>query len=301
MTQISVIIPTYNRAETILKTIDSVLMQEGCTFEIIIVDDCSSDNTKEIIKEQTNNQVFYYCLNINSGPQVARNYGAKKACSDLLVFLDSDDLLLADSLSQRINYFRFNPNCESAYSNYKVSFKTKNEDDYIKLVNHNQLSYPDVLKSLSVVPTSAFMIKKDTFDIINGFDVNLPSCQDDDIIIRCFSRNTCEYIPIYSCLIIHHPGERISGFENLSIGKTKLIDKFEGEILRVVGKTTLIQHFINNGIDYLFLNKIDMVKMMIFKVKKYGRIPYYYILKSIVSRTIIFLFKKIRFFIFRFR
>ena len=63
----------------------------------------------------------------------------KKACSELLVFLDSDDLLLADSLSQRINYFESNPNYENAYSNYKVSFKTKNDNDHIIEGTHSNV------------------------------------------------------------------------------------------------------------------------------------------------------------------
>lgn len=300
MPEISIIIPTYNRADTINNTINSVLEQKGCSFEIIIVDDCSSDNTKEVIKKHNNNQVFYYRLDLNSGPQVARNYGAKKACSELLVFLDSDDLLLSDSLSKRINYFNSNPNCESAYSNYKVSFNTKKNNDYIKKINHKKLSYKDVLTSLSLVPTSAFIMKKHIFNKINGFDERLPSCQDDDIMIRCFEKNTCHFTPIYSCLIIHHSGQRISDFENLSIGKTKLLDKFEQEILSVVGKSTLIKHFINNAIDYLFLKKIKMFRIMFLKVKIYTRISWLYLLKSIVFRVVIYVMKKIRFFIFGF-
>ena len=86
---ISVIIPTYNRAERLGKSIDSVLNQSHQEFELIIVDDGSDDNTAEVIESYSSDVV--YLRQKNSGPAAARNRGIEKARYDLLAFLDSDD------------------------------------------------------------------------------------------------------------------------------------------------------------------------------------------------------------------
>jgi glycosyltransferase involved in cell wall biosynthesis len=89
----SIIIPTYNRALFIEKTIRSVLNQNYRNFEIIIVDDGSTDNTAEIIKNINSDKIKYFKIE-NSERGVARNYGIKHSTGDYVTFLDSDDILL---------------------------------------------------------------------------------------------------------------------------------------------------------------------------------------------------------------
>ncbi|MBD3660935.1 MAG: glycosyltransferase family 2 protein, partial [Arenibacter algicola] len=94
----SVIISTYNRASFIGRTIASVLKQDFEDFELIIVDDGSTDNTKEVVVGIEDKRIRYYKKD-NAERGAARNFGAKKASGEYLNFLDSDDLLYDDHLS----------------------------------------------------------------------------------------------------------------------------------------------------------------------------------------------------------
>jgi len=247
--EVSVIIPTYNRALTLYNTIDSVLKQKECTFEIIIIDDNSSDNTKEIINKMNNDIIIYFCLEKNMGPQFARNYGAQKAKSELLIFLDSDDILFPESLKKRLKYFESNPDCQSSYSDYEVCFKGVNRD-YKKKVIVNNLTYSDVLTQLEVVPTSLLMIRKQFFNEIGKFDTQLPACHDDDIYIQCFKKNTCHYIPIVAVKFINHSGNRVGTSKNLARGRAILIKKYRDDILKELGPNGLNKHKVKNSIDF---------------------------------------------------
>ena len=95
----SVIIPTYNRAHLISNTIDSVLAQTHPHFELIIVDDGSTDNTKHVVADRYgNNPVVIYFYKQNEERGAARNYGLKQAKGDFVIFFDSDDLMKPDYL-----------------------------------------------------------------------------------------------------------------------------------------------------------------------------------------------------------
>ena len=94
----SIIIPTYNRASFIEKAINSVLNQTYQNFELIIVDDGSTDNTEEVIKSIKSNKIIYFKIE-NSERGFARNYGTKHSKGDYVTFLDSDDILLPEYFS----------------------------------------------------------------------------------------------------------------------------------------------------------------------------------------------------------
>ena len=93
----SIIIPTYNRAAILRDTLLSVLEQSFDDYEILVVDDGSTDGTKEVVTELNNNKIFYH-YKLNEERSIARNFGADKAKGDYLIFLDSDDRMLNDYL-----------------------------------------------------------------------------------------------------------------------------------------------------------------------------------------------------------
>lgn len=107
---ISIIIPTYNRAQLIGETLDSILVQTYQKWECIIVDDGSTDNTEEIISPYLirDNRFQYYKRPKNTlkGPCSCRNYGFKKSLGEFIYWFDSDDILLTDALERRINCFQ---------------------------------------------------------------------------------------------------------------------------------------------------------------------------------------------------
>jgi len=106
---VSVIIPAYNRAKTLQRAIESVLAQSYQNFEIIIVDDASTDLTAETIKDFLTPKTRYFKHKNNKGPGAARNTGIKKSKGKFIAFLDSDDQWLPEKLEKQIEIFKKAP------------------------------------------------------------------------------------------------------------------------------------------------------------------------------------------------
>lgn len=107
---VSIITPTYNCARFIAETIESVLAQTYSDWEMIIVDDCSNDNTKEVVEkyQERDSRIQYHCLEINSGAAVARNLALSLAKGKWIAFLDSDDLWQPEKLENQIQFMEKN-------------------------------------------------------------------------------------------------------------------------------------------------------------------------------------------------
>ncbi len=105
---VSVIMPTYNCGKFISDSIDSVIAQTVSDWEIIIADDCSTDNTGDILRPYLEKypNIHYYCLEKNGGPAAARNLAMKKATGRYIAFLDSDDLWHPEKLEKQIEFMR---------------------------------------------------------------------------------------------------------------------------------------------------------------------------------------------------
>lgn len=106
MALVSIITPTYNCGRFIAETICSVQAQTYQNWEMIIVDDCSADNTKEIVEQFSANdsRIRYHCLERNSGAAVARNTALRMANGRWIAFLDSDDLWLPEKLEHQLRF-----------------------------------------------------------------------------------------------------------------------------------------------------------------------------------------------------
>lgn len=120
MPSVSVIIPTYNRDKYISIAIDSVLNQSYQNFEIIIVDDGSTDTTKEIIAgyiREYGNKIRYFFQD-NKGPGGAKNLGIRESKGKYITFLDSDDKLLKESLEERVAFLEQNPDVYLVFTDY---------------------------------------------------------------------------------------------------------------------------------------------------------------------------------------
>lgn len=107
---VSIIMPSYNCSDYIEETINSVLAQTYVNWELIIVDDCSSDDTLEILKkvQDKDNRIIVHQLEVNSGAAVARNKALEKAQGEYIAFLDSDDLWSPNKLELQINFMKNN-------------------------------------------------------------------------------------------------------------------------------------------------------------------------------------------------
>ncbi len=118
--QISVILPTYNRADIINRAINSVLGQSFEMWELIIIDDGSSDNTRLVVEKYLTDGRIKYFFQANQGVVAAINYGINKASSEIITFLGSDDWYKPDHLLVNYNYLQVNPAIDLIHSNVEV-------------------------------------------------------------------------------------------------------------------------------------------------------------------------------------
>lgn len=105
---VSIIMPTYNCAKFIKETIESVINQTYESWELVIVDDCSNDNTEEVVASFNDKRIKYHRLEKNSGAAVARTTAMKMATGNYMAFLDSDDLWKKEKLEKQLEFMKKN-------------------------------------------------------------------------------------------------------------------------------------------------------------------------------------------------
>ena len=178
---ISVIIPTYNRAQRLGKAIDSVLAQSHQDFELIVVDDGSDDNTAELIENY--NADIVYIRQENRGPAAARNMGIEKARYNLLAFLDSDDWFAENKLAIQIEAMGQKPSCLISHTN---EIWYRNGQILNQKLKHKKESGDIFARSLELcaVGMSTIMIHREIFERYGFFDEGFPCCEDYEFWLR---------------------------------------------------------------------------------------------------------------------
>jgi len=146
---VSIITPSYKSVKFIKETIDSVLVQTYTNWEMIIVDDCSPDNSNEIIENYIlkDSRIKFIKLEKNSGPAVARNRAIEEACGRYIAFLDADDLWMPQKLEKQIAFMN-KQKCALSYTSYYVI--SEENKDLGLFTTKKQISYSDLLKTNSI-------------------------------------------------------------------------------------------------------------------------------------------------------
>tara|TARA_B100000989_G_scaffold297619_1_gene283882 strand:- start:7354 stop:8271 length:918 start_codon:yes stop_codon:yes gene_type:complete len=196
--RISVIIPTYNYANAIEAAVESVLQQSAAAAEIIIIDDGSTDNTVDVIADlqQRYPDKIHYLQQPNQGPGVARNRGAKEAPGDWLLFLDADDTLLPEALSDYQEYLINNPNINMVYTAHNaVSAEGKTRTKRGKpIATNNEINFCDYLLNKTIpLCNGAFIVKKKVFDAL-GYAEHMKSAEDICFFAHLLALHPCAYL-----------------------------------------------------------------------------------------------------------
>lgn len=163
---ISVIIPCFNSSKTIIRCLDSVVSQTYSPLEVLVIDDCSKDDTLQVIEAYIQKTEIDFSINIiglekNGGPGVARNVGWDNAKGDYIAFLDSDDAWDKDNLLIKSRVLTENPEvCLLANHKREVSGFNAKEADFNYAANVKYISKRDALYRNPFV-TSAVLLKKD--------------------------------------------------------------------------------------------------------------------------------------------
>jgi len=182
--EISVVIPTFNRAALLPQAIDSVLSQSYTDFELIVVDDGSTDSTQEVLSGY---QGVKYLFQENRGVSAARNLGIRMARGRYICFLDSDDLWLRDKLKEQIRLMRDNPQIKVSYTDEIWMRRGKRVNQGKRHRKYSGWILPRLLP-LCLISPSSVMIEKRVFEEVGLFDESLPVCEDYDLWLRIGSR-----------------------------------------------------------------------------------------------------------------
>jgi glycosyltransferase involved in cell wall biosynthesis len=199
--RVSAIIPTYNRAGIIEEAVDSVLAQDYTDFELIVVDDGSTDNTSEVLARYGDNVRVLF--QENKGVSAARNRGIAEASGKLIAFLDSDDLWLPQKLSTQVEFFHQRPDaliCQTEEVWVRNGIRVNPKQRHTK--PSGMIFEPSL--ELCLVSPSAVMIRRDLLDTTGNFDETLPACEDYDLWLRISCR--CPVYLIETPLIIKRGG-----------------------------------------------------------------------------------------------
>jgi len=177
---VSVIIPTYNRGWTLAEAVESVLAQDYKDFELIVVNDGSTDDTKNILAVYEGITVLDQT---NQGVSAARNNGVAHSRGTYVAFLDSDDLWLPQKLTVQVDFFRKTPEvliCQTQETWVRNGRRVNPGKRHQK---QSGMFFERSLE-LCLVSPSAVMMKKAFFEEMGGFDESLPACEDYDLWLR---------------------------------------------------------------------------------------------------------------------
>ena len=182
MPKITAILPTWNRAEWLEKSIQSVLDQTFGDFELVVVDDASTDSTAEII-ERYSGKIRTIVFSENRGVSAARNAAIKNSDSEWIAFLDSDDFWHPDKLQKQIAQTKMRPACPLHFTDeiwirngVRVNPKKKHQK------KEGWIFQPSL--ALCLMAPSTVILRRELFEVHGLFDENLPVCEDYDLWLR---------------------------------------------------------------------------------------------------------------------
>jgi len=262
---VSVIVPTYNRAHLLGRAIQSVLNQTYQGFELIVVDDGSSDNTEEVVATFADPRVYYLRHEENRGAAAARNTAIKTARGEHIAFLDSDDEWLPEKLEKQMKVFG---NVSSRVGVVYTDMWTIRPDG-VRNYWHSSRVMPEdgiiydhlIVGRLTDISMSSVVIRRECFVKVGIFDEEFPRLIDRDLFIR-LSRHFYFYHIAEALVNYHKTGKRISSDDRLLVQAEKLfLEKYHDDIAKnrkllarrqyVIGNLLCQSGEIDQGRDYL--------------------------------------------------
>lgn len=242
---VSVVIATYNRADLLPETIDSVLHQRFQDFELIVVDDGSTDNTRQVMERYEPRLRYIY--QENRGPSAARNLGARHAKGAWIAIQDSDDLCAPEHLAALHGYVQSHPECGMVFGNGAyLGGKEHNRETIVPSHKSRRLARDGVRLvdhfERSIVRLQAALISKRCYDALGGHDESLWLCMDLDLSFRLFMNYPVTYIDQVVFFYRRHPGNISRNEERRTLENIRAIEKLLTEYPKardLLGQTTI--------------------------------------------------------------
>jgi glycosyltransferase involved in cell wall biosynthesis len=207
----SIIIPTYNRASILEETLLSVAEQTYANYEVLVVDDGSTDNTREVV-EQLKHEKIRYFYKANEERSIARNYGAGKASGDYLIFLDSDDKMDKSHLMSVYEFVKDKtPVPLFIFAGYQIL-----NPDHTHLYSYGMTGFFDPKKLVygNYLGCSSVIIQRELFKKhYFNTDKDLILFEDWELWLRVIAENKLFCFPAKSIIMINHGGRSVLNYE----------------------------------------------------------------------------------------
>lgn len=227
---VSVVIPTYNRADTVARAIRSVLTQTFEDWELVVVDDDSADDTEKVVASFGDSRIHYIRHEHNRGQSAAQNTGIQSSRGTYVAFLDSDDEWLPEKLAKVLDRFEASTNDVGlVYSGKKLVTEAGR-----MLKVRSPTLQGDVCKHLLewdfIGSCSRVVVRRSILELVGGFDEQLVNCQDWDLWIRVSKVSRVAAVP--DCLVIRYLGtDQVTGsLRSICRGKARMIEKYCGQM-----------------------------------------------------------------------
>lgn len=209
--KISIIMPCFNEAERIAQSVASVFQQSYTDFELIIVDDGSTDNSLEVLSQLSEQyQQLHFFPQPNKGAGAARNTALKEAKGEMIAFLDADDSWHTDCLLNLHNKLESVPEASIAYGGWQNIGLAKEKCQPFIPPNYEVPNKIELLLRGCRWPIHAALTRASAIKNINGFDEQWTSCMDYNLWLRIGCFNKLVLVPHVLAYYHHHQGEQIT-------------------------------------------------------------------------------------------
>ena len=258
--KISVVIPTYNRKKYIKRAIDSVIRQSYKSFEIIVIDDGSTDGTYELIKQSYSSSQISLKKQKNKGVSAARNKGVKLAKGDWIAFLDSDDEWFENKLELQVREIKKSKTFMICHTNEIWIRNGIRVNQMKKHQKYGGFIFEKCLDMCRISPSSV-MIHRGIFDEIGLFDEDLIICEDYDLWLRISSKYPVLYLD--SMLI-----KKFGGHEDQLSKNINGIEQFRIQSLEKILKNLPLKPSYFNSAKNMVLKKLRIYRSGLIKRNK---------------------------------
>ena len=281
MPKVSVIIPTHNRCNFLKTAIQSVLNQTYQDFELLVVNDASTDRTEEILYGFDDKRIKYIKHESNKGGAITRNTGIMEARGEYIAFLDDDDEWLPEKLGLQVALLdKKSIEVGGIYTGYeRIERSSGHLIQQIIPIKRGEL-YNALLRENCIGTTSSVLLRRVCFDAVGLFDESLPRWQDYDMWIRIARKFHFDFVPQVLLKYYVHDKVRISDNpeamqEAIKIMYRKYMDT------SLVSRKIVSEHYLALGINYCYRGRmregrkviLDAMKMYPFRLKYFLYFP----------------------------
>lgn len=246
----SVVIPMYNRESVIGRAINSVLKQTCQDFEIVVVDDGSTDKSVETVKKIKDSRIKIV-LQDNAGATAARNHGVLESKGRYVSFLDSDDEWFPTMLENQLKQYKSDSAIGCVYSDVNVVYNDGTIHPFGPKLGVYGDAYAKILKQGYMAPTSIVSAKRDLLLEVGLFDIYLPASQDDDICFKLAKVSKIAFIPEVMALMHLDTNNRISDSNTkVARGWFMLWCRYADDIRSLCGEKLLRERYLSSIADF---------------------------------------------------